>query len=77
MERAVTASEANQRFSELLREVRKGESFVVTARGRPVARVTPIDDLADQTRALDDLLDFVATLPRRRLAGWRREELYE
>lgn len=77
MERAITASEANQRFSELLREVRKGESFVVMARGRPVAKVTPIDDLADRARALDDLLDFAATLPRRRLAGWRREGLYE
>ena len=45
MERAISASEANQRFSELLREVQEGESFVVTSRGRPVAKVTPVDDL--------------------------------
>ena len=76
MERAVTASEANQRFSELLREVGRGESFVVTSRGRPVARVSPVDDPAGRAGAIDDLLRFAASLPRRRLDGWRRNDLY-
>lgn len=77
MERAITASDANQRFSEMLREVQEGESFVVMSRGRPVAKVTPVDDLADQARAIDDLLAHVGKLPRRHLADWRREDLYE
>ncbi len=77
MERAITASDANQRFSELLREVQDGESFVVTSRGRPVAKVTPVDDLDRQGPEIDALLDFVSALPRRSGQGWRREDLYE
>jgi prevent-host-death family protein len=77
MERAISASDANQRFSEMLREVQDGETFVVTSRGRPVARVTPIDDLDRQAPGIDALLDFVATLPGRSGRGWRREVLYE
>ena len=38
MDRAISASEANQRFSEMLREVGQGDSFVVMSRGRAVAR---------------------------------------
>lgn len=77
MDRAISASDANQRFSELLREVQEGETFVVTSRGRPVAKVTPVDDLHRQGPAIDALLDFVAALPRRRAGAWRREDLYE
>lgn len=77
MERAISASDANQHFSEMLRDVQDGETFVVTSRGRPVAKVTPVDDLDQQGPALDALLDFVATLPRRRAEAWRREDLYE
>jgi len=77
MERAITASDANQRFSELLREVQDGESFIVTSRGRPVAKVTPVDDVARQGPEIDALLDFVSALPRRSRQGWRREDLYE
>ncbi|WP_176472982.1 type II toxin-antitoxin system Phd/YefM family antitoxin [Sphingomonas lenta] len=77
MERAITASDANQRFSELLREVQDGETFVVTSRGRPVAKVVPVDDLDRQAPAIDALLAHVETLPRRSLAGWARADLYE
>ena len=76
MDRAVSASDANQRFSELLREVQEGENFIVTSRGRPVAKITPIDDLDWQGPAIDVLLDFVTGLPRRRGDAWRREDLY-
>ena len=40
-ETTISAADANRGFSRLLREVREGASFVVTAHGRPVARVTP------------------------------------
>lgn len=77
MERAITASDANQRFSELLREVQDGESFIVTSRGRPVAKVMPVDDFDRQGPEIDALLDFVSALSRRNGQGWRREDLYE
>ena len=77
MQRAISASDANQRFSEMLREVQEGGSFVVTSRGRPVAKVTPVDDVDRQAPAIDALLAFLVELPRRRLDAWRREDLYE
>ena len=77
MERAITASDANQRFSEMLREVQDGDTFVVTSRGRPVAKVTPVDTLEQQGPAVGALLDFIETLPRRHAGTWRREDLYE
>ena len=77
MDRAITASDANQRFSEMLREVQEGESFIVMARGRPVARVLPVDDAADQARAVVELIGSLAARPRRQVEGWRRDDLYE
>ena len=41
---SITAREANQRFSEVLARVEsEGRGFVVTKRGRPVARLLPIE----------------------------------
>src|SRR5437588_8805955 len=39
---SVGAYEAKTRFSELIARAEKGESFVVTKNGRPVARITPM-----------------------------------
>jgi prevent-host-death family protein len=77
MERAISASDANQHFSEMLRDVQDGETFVVTSRGRPVAKVMPVTDTDRQAAGIDALLAFVAPLPRRNAAGWRRDDLYE
>ena len=38
----IGAYEAKSKFSELIARTEKGESFVVTRNGRPVARITPI-----------------------------------
>ncbi|RYD22210.1 MAG: type II toxin-antitoxin system prevent-host-death family antitoxin, partial [Spirochaetia bacterium] len=43
MEEAVSAADANRRFSVLLRGVRDGNSYVVTSHGKPVARILPAD----------------------------------
>lgn len=75
MERAISASEANQQFSEMLREVQEGESYVVLSRGRPVARVVPVDRDAER-RSVDSLMEFLGRLPTRR-ADWKRDDLYE
>ncbi len=34
--------EAKTRLSELLRQVKTGESFIITQRGKPAAQLTPI-----------------------------------
>lgn len=76
MERAITASEANQHFSELLRDVADGQSFTVTSRGRPVARVLPIDR-REESRSVRQLLRYLASLPVRHSGNWSRNDLYE
>ncbi len=42
--RPISLKEANQQFSRLIREVENGEGFVITRRGRPVARILPNDE---------------------------------
>jgi prevent-host-death family protein len=39
--KTVTAAEANRQFSKLLREVRAGETVLVTWHGEPVATIAP------------------------------------
>jgi prevent-host-death family protein len=46
----VRASDARARFSSLLDRVAKGEEFVITRFGRPVARLTPLRDVSLERR---------------------------
>nr|WP_294502753.1 type II toxin-antitoxin system prevent-host-death family antitoxin [uncultured Rhodopila sp.] len=78
MDQAISAAEANRSFSRLLREVREGRSYVVTAHGKPVARIVPCDeaDLArEKARAV--LLERLARQPVIDIGPWTRDELYE
>lgn len=78
MERIVTATEANQRFSELLREVSAGESFTVTSRGKPVAEITPPKVRKQTTRAeWEEMFARMDKLPGLVTGPWTRDELYE
>jgi antitoxin (DNA-binding transcriptional repressor) of toxin-antitoxin stability system len=40
MEKRISAANANRKFSELLRGVRKGKTYVVTSHGKPVAKLS-------------------------------------
>lgn len=77
--KAISASDANRSFSSLLREVAAGQSFVVTSRGKPVARIVPLRTGADgRTRARRVLLDRLkAQLPSGQPRTWTRDDLYE
>ena len=76
MDKAVSAADANRRFSELLPTV-TGRSVVVTSHGKPVAKISPViedDRAAEGARA--------ALFARLRREGavnagrWTRDELY-
>lgn len=78
MEEAVSAADANRRFSELLRSVKKGRSIVVTSHGTPVARIVPMTDhdrIAEGARAT--LLNRLRAEPVVDVGRWTRNELYE
>src|ERR1051326_4971045 len=40
--KTISLREANQGFSRCIREVEAGEKFVVTRKGKPVARIVPV-----------------------------------
>ncbi len=80
MARSVTASEANQNFSRLLREASGGETITITQRGKPVARLVPTEDeaaaLARQAAGIERFLAAAKTWPRRTVM-WTRDDLYD
>jgi prevent-host-death family protein len=83
MHRSVSAREANQQFSRILRDVEAGAEVVVTRRGRPVARIVPAQ--APGERQLTPEQEAALERTRRRLEkGWNlgggkfnRDELYD
>ena len=76
MEKAISAAEANRKFSELLRGVRAGQSYVVTSHGRPVARIAPVETQRS-SRAKAALLARVEKQPIQNVGRWKRDELYD
>jgi prevent-host-death family protein len=78
MDEAVSAAEANRRFSSLLRRVREGKSYVVTSHGRPVARIVPArEHEAVAASARHALLARLESQPVVQVGRWTRDELYE
>ena len=53
----VGAYDAKRKFSELLRNVETGQEYVITNRGRAVARLTPIR--ADRKRPVTDVISEI------------------
>ncbi len=78
---SITATEANRRFSELLRGVRAGRSYTITSHGRAVARILPSDDGGGEAkrraRARRELLEHLRTRKPLRVKSWTRDELYD
>jgi prevent-host-death family protein len=78
MEKAVSAADANRKFSKLLRMVREGQSYVVTSHGKAVAKIVPVEKNGGVTRGARAALvkrlrsEAIVTIGR-----WSRDELYE
>ncbi len=82
MEKSVSAADANRRFSDLLRGVRKRRRYVVTSHGRPVAKLIPAEtDERNAAAARAALLARLKSQPAAKGAKaqrhWTRDELYE
>lgn len=78
MDQALSAADANRRFSELLRIVKKGGSVIVTSHGKPVARITPF--AADEHSAGKARSALFSRLRKQRaidVGRWTRDELYD
>ena len=64
--REVQASEAKTHLPELLDEVERGETVVITRRGRPVARLVPEARVGrgDALDAMTEINEFRKTMPK-------------
>jgi prevent-host-death family protein len=76
MQKTISAAEANRKFSEVLRGVWEGKSYIVTSHGRPFARIDPVEQ-ENRTKAKAALLTHLETLPVKRIGCWNRDELYD
>lgn len=78
MEKIISAANANRNFSQLLRAVREGRTYVVTSHGRPVARIAPLDsDTQKREAAKAALLKRLRSQPIVDIGPWTRDELYD
>jgi prevent-host-death family protein len=78
MEKAISAADANRKFSQVLRDVRDGQSYVVTSHGRAVARIAPVgQDGISASTARACLLRRLQSERVVRIGRWKRDELYE
>jgi prevent-host-death family protein len=59
--RTAGVREARQNLSLLLDEVKKGREVVITERGRPVARLVPLE--RPRGKGVPDLADFRRKMP--------------
>ena len=78
MDKAVSAAEANRKFSELLRTVKKGRIVIVTSHGKPVAKITPVvrdEQVAEGARSA--LFARLRTERAVNVGRWTRDELYD
>jgi prevent-host-death family protein len=78
MEKAISAADANRKFSQLLRDVREGQSYVVTSHGKPVARIGPFKaNGAAAASARASLLSRLRAERVVKIGRWKRDELYD
>ena len=79
--RTVTAADANRYFSKLLKDVKGGETVVVTSHGQPVARIEPVPcDVVEKARraeAMRELLEHLRSQPALNLGRITRDEIYD
>ena len=77
--REIQASDAKARLSQLLDEVERGETIVITRHGRAIARITPEADR--RRREIDNALADIRELRKHtgevsleELLAWRHED---
>lgn len=83
MDRPISIDEAGERFSDIMRDVGEGETYVLTRGGKPVAKITPVptdpspEELAKRAAAARRLAAELDKRPVIVTGPWTRDELYE
>jgi prevent-host-death family protein len=78
MSKTITLRDANQGFSRCIREVEGGEEFIITRKGRPVARLLPVGSKRVLTPEQEDALARIgATSWPLNIGRLNRDEIYQ
>jgi prevent-host-death family protein len=79
MDETVSAADANRNFSQILRAVRSGRTYVVTSHGKAVARIVPAQrDPGARAAAKAAPMARLRAQPVQVLGErWSREDLYD
>jgi prevent-host-death family protein len=77
--RYITATEANQNLSRVLRDVAAGASYTITSRGKPVAeiRAPAEDEKSKKAKRLEDLWEEMDKLPGIVTGPYTRDDIYD
>jgi len=74
----ITTTEANRRFSEVIRTVESGHTVVITKHGRVIARIVPErSERPERSEAHQRLIERLRTQEGFEFEPWTRDELYE
>jgi prevent-host-death family protein len=83
VQKSVSAREANQHFSRILRDVEAGTEIIVTRRGQPVARIVPAEASGERRLTPEQEAAHARSMARLR-KGWvlggdrfSRDDLYD
>jgi prevent-host-death family protein len=78
MDKVVSVADAKQKLSQLLHNVRRGRSYVVTSYGKPIARISPVDE-AQRLEAIarETLLIRLRRQSVTKAVRCTRDELYQ
>lgn len=78
MEKAISAADAKRKLSQVLRDVREEQSYVVTSYGKAVARIAPFkNDGAIAASARASLLSRLRAERVVKIGRWKRDDLYD
>lgn len=76
--KTMASADANRQFSAILREVACGEQILVLSRGKPVAKIVPVDARDEERQsARATLLARLQSQTPQGARDWTRDELYD
>jgi len=77
MKRVVNVAEAKAKLSELLEAVLRGEEVVLARRGKPVAKLVPVEKPKRELGFLSGHIpdSFFEPLPEEELEAWEKSSL--
>ncbi len=75
MEKVISAADANRSFSQVLREVRHGQSYLVTSHGRAVARIAPVENDRTASAARKLLFERLRSQRVSKIGRWKRQHI--